>query len=170
VYAEGKRAAELSCAIAAAGGLPVTVARCFAFVGPHMPFDRHFAIGNFIADAVQGRPIAVKSDGLSQRSYLYMTDLVAALLAVLLRGAPGRAYNVGSERAVSIGDLARLVDRIAGGKGVILGGAPSDPGDRYVPDTTRLRTELGVVPEIGLEAAIAKTAAWYRENPAGRVA
>jgi len=169
VYAEGKRAAEQLGAIAAAAGVPVRIARCFAFVGPHMPFDRHFAIGNFIADAVHGRRISVRSDGRPQRSYLYMTDLVVALLSVLLDGTLGRAYNVGSETAVSIEDLAHLVDRVAGGRGVTIGGAASDPRDRYLPDTGRLRTELGFARGVELEAAISKTAAWYRANGPGTV-
>jgi dTDP-glucose 4,6-dehydratase len=82
-YAEGKRAAETIAAIGASSGMPIRIARCFAFVGPHMPFDRHFAVGNFIADAVQGRAIRVKSDGKPERSYLYMTDLLRALFKIL---------------------------------------------------------------------------------------
>jgi dTDP-glucose 4,6-dehydratase len=163
-YAEAKRAAEQLGAIAARKGVPVRIARCFAFVGPHMPFDRHFAIGNFIADAVAGRPIRVKSDGRPQRSYLYMTDLVLALLTILGRGELGIAYNVGSEEGFSILELARSVDRWVGGRGVVLDGAPSDPADRYVPDTTRLRVGLGCEPEVPLEAAVFRTAAWYRAN------
>jgi dTDP-glucose 4,6-dehydratase len=127
-YAEGKRAAEQVCAIAATEGLPVRIARCFAFVGPHMPFDRHFAIGNFIADAVDGRPIRVRSDGRPLRSYLYMSDLVRALLAIR----------------------------------VLIEGAPSDPLDRYVPDVTRIRTELGFTEQVALDDAIARTARWRR--------
>jgi dTDP-glucose 4,6-dehydratase len=161
-YAEGKRAAEQLGAIAAAMGVPIRIARCFAFVGPHMPFDKHFAIGNFIADAVRGRPIRVKSDGLPQRSYLYMTDLMAALLLILTNGSIGKPYNVGSDLAVTIGQLAHCVDRVVGGQGVSMEGAASDPRDRYVPDITRLKTELEFVPEVPLEAAIARTAAWYR--------
>jgi dTDP-glucose 4,6-dehydratase len=142
--------------------VPVRIARCFAFVGPHMPFDKHFAIGNFIADAVHGRSIRIKSDGLPQRSYLYMTDLIRALLTVLVKGSVGRPYNVGSDVAISIEDLARCVDRVVGGRGIAVEGAVSDPSDRYVPDITRLRTELDFVPEVSLETAIARTAAWYR--------
>jgi nucleoside-diphosphate-sugar epimerase len=162
-YAEGKRAAEQLCAIAAYAGAPVRIARCFAFVGPHMPFDQHFAIGNFIADAVDGRLIRIKSDGKPQRSYLYTGDLIRALLAILLDGAAGRAYNVGSEDALTIADLADRVNHVVGGFGVELAGAASDPTDRYVPDTTRLRSELKFTPTISLDVAIARTAAWYRD-------
>jgi dTDP-glucose 4,6-dehydratase len=161
-YAEGKRAAETAGAIAAGEGLPVRIARCFAFVGPHMPFDQHFAIGNFIADAVAGRPISVRSDGAPLRSYLYMTDLARALVLVLTRGAVGRPYNVGSADALSIAELAQRVDRIVGGAGVQIGGARSAAGDRYVPDITRLQSELGFRPEVALDEAIARTAAWLR--------
>lgn len=161
-YAEGKRGAELLGAIATKMGLPIRIARCFAFVGPHMPFDAHFAVGNFIADAVHGRSIRIKSDGLPQRSYLYMTDLIRALLTVLVKGSVGKAYNVGSDMAVSIEELAHCVDRVVGGRGIVVEGAASDPSDRYVPDTTRLRAELDFVPEVSLEMAIARTAAWYR--------
>ncbi|MEP6885092.1 MAG: NAD(P)-dependent oxidoreductase [Gammaproteobacteria bacterium] len=163
-YANGKRAAEQLGAFAAADGVPVRIARCFAFVGPHMPFDKHFAIGNFIADAVRGQPILVKSDGCPQRSYLYMTDLMRALLTILSEGIVGRPYNVGSDEAVSIEALARCVDRVVGGAGVKIAGAPSDPRDRYVPDITRLKAELHFVQEVALESAITRTAAWYREK------
>ena len=161
-YARGKNAAEQICATAADRGLPVRIARCFAFVGPHMPFDKHFAIGNFISDAVEGRVIRVKSDGRPLRSYLYMTDLVRALIAILANGAGAKPYNVGSDASLTIEELARCVDRVAGGRGVTIEGALSDPRDRYVPDTTRLRVELGCAPEIALDTAIARTAAWYR--------
>jgi nucleoside-diphosphate-sugar epimerase len=161
-YAKGKHAAEGIAANAADVGLPVRIARCFAFVGPHMPFDKHFAIGNFIADSVCGRPIRVKSDGRPLRSYLYMTDLIHALIAILANGNDARPYNVGSDTAVTIEQLAHCVDRVVGGRGVIIEGAVSDPKDRYIPDTTRLNKELGCMPDIELETAIARTAAWYR--------
>jgi len=169
-YAEGKRGAELLGAIAATMGVPIRIARCFAFVGPHMPFDRHFAIGNFIADAVHGRPIRIKSDGRPQRSYLYMTDLMRALLSILVAGAVGKPYNVGSESAISIAELANCVDRVVGGRGVVVEGAVSASSDRYVPDTGRLRADLGFIPEVSLETAIARTAAWYRASIAESVA
>lgn len=167
-YAEGKRAAEMLATIAhATRGTAVTIARCFAFVGPHMPLDAHFAAGNFIRDAVAGRAIAVAGDGRPRRSYLYMTDLVAWLLAILVDGRPGRAYNVGSPHAVSIADLAARCARHAGGGRVdvrIAGGLPHAAGRDYVPDVSRAVRELGVRATVPLDDAIARTAAWARRT------
>ena len=75
----------------------------------------------------------------------------------------GRTYNVGSEEALTIKELADLVDLIAGGSGVVLEGASAGAHDRYVPDTSRLSSELGFEPAVLLASAIARTAAWYRD-------
>ena len=161
-YAEGKRAAELVAAIAASRGVPIRIARCFAFVGAHMPFDKHFAIGNFIADAVEGREIRVKSDGHPLRSYLYMTDLVRSLLIILCDGKVGQPYNVGSESGITIKDLAQCVNKVMGGRGVRIDGNPTRWEDHYVPDTSRIQLDLNFRQEVDIETAIARTAAWYR--------
>lgn len=164
-YGESKRAAELLAACYhRQHALPTVIARPFSFVGPALPLDRHFAIGNFIRDALAGGPIVLSSDGRPVRSYLYPTDLVVALWALLARGAPGRAYNIGSEEAITLVDVARRVAEISGASvGVeVRGSLTEGPAPRYVPDTTRLRQELGVHPRVSLDEAIARTIAWHR--------
>jgi nucleoside-diphosphate-sugar epimerase len=169
-YAEGKRMAELQCALAArGGGFEIKIARGFAFVGPYMRFDAHFAIGNFIRDQAKGQAILVKGDGTAVRSYLYASDLMVWLWTILFRGRNGRAYNVGSERAVNIAELAAAVAQTAQPRvPVEIRGRPSGlPPQRYVPSTERARHELGLKERVSLEQAIHKTRDWCLQSAPG---
>lgn len=164
VYAESKRMAELLCNVAhQETGMETKIARCFAFVGPHLPLDAHFAIGNFIRDALNRRPIQVKGDGTPYRSYLYAADLAVWLWTILIRGRSARPYNVGSAEALTIEQAANKVGSMFRVP-VILANKRRDatPPARYVPDVDRARTELSLAQTVPLEKAIAKTAAWYR--------
>ena len=164
-YDEAKRMAEHLCvAYSANTTLECSVARCFAFVGPHLPLDQHFAIGNFIGDAIENRPIHIKGDGTPLRSFLYMSDLAAWLWTLLVRGGTNRAYNVGSDEAVSIGDLARITaDVLRPALKVQIDGKPlaREAPATYVPDVSRAHEELGLNVTIPLSEAIRKTAAWH---------
>jgi nucleoside-diphosphate-sugar epimerase len=163
-YAEGKRAAEMLCTLAAAPKLEIAVARGFAFVGPYMPIDTHFAIGNFISDALRGGPIEVKGDGSAVRSYLYASDLTVWLWTVLFKGRSGCAYNVGSEDALNIAALAQEVAAALPHRIAVNTAATPPPGSpvhRYVPSTERARQELGLCAEVSLRDAIRRTHAWF---------
>jgi len=167
-YAAGKREAEaMALAASLADGPSLRLARLFAFVGPYLPLDTHFAIGNFIRDGISGGPIKVRGDGTAVRSYMYAADMVVALLAILVRGEANRPYNVGSSEAISMRDLAYAVERcLAPGCGVEIAGLtpgqlPTGAGNRYVPDVTALETLLGHGPcPTALEASILLTGAW----------
>ncbi|MDQ6828511.1 MAG: NAD-dependent epimerase/dehydratase family protein, partial [Gemmatimonadota bacterium] len=165
-YAEGKRAAELLGTIfGAAHNLPVKIARCFAFVGPGLPLDAHFAIGNLMGDALAGRHLSMRGDGTPRRSYMYGADLAVWLWTILLRGNARRAYNVGAEDDAALSDVAATVGRVAGDVRPVSLGATADrarDADRYVPSTVRAREELGLRVEIKLEDAIRRTLAWHR--------
>lgn len=163
-YAEGKRAAELLCTLYAKQyGIETKLARCFAFIGPYLPIDSHFAIGNFIRDAMTKRPIQISGDGTPYRSYLYAADLILWLWIILLRGHTARPYNVGASQAISVVELARLVNTTLGGNGIHIM-QQAQPGaipKRYVPSTLRAETELGLTQSVTLAQAIIKTARWH---------
>lgn len=169
-YAEGKRAAELLGSIyAQIHQIDFLIARCFAFVGPHLPLDTHFAIGNFIGDCLHSRPIAIRGDGTPYRSYLYAADLAIWLWTILARGESLRPYNVGAEEAISIADLAHTVQTALAAKSRITIAAaprPGVPAERYVPSTARARRELRLGERIPLCEAIRRTAAWSASQAA----
>ncbi|HEX4140084.1 MAG TPA: NAD(P)-dependent oxidoreductase [Candidatus Methylacidiphilales bacterium] len=162
-YGLAKREAEALCG---ESHVDFATARAFAFLGPHLPLDAHFAAGNFLRDAVRGGPILVRGDGTALRSYLHPADLVTWLLAILVRAPRGRAYNVGSGETVSTAQLARLIAAAVEPKAEvrIQSAQPQGPQNIYLPDITRARTELGLTVAIPLREAIQRTLSFVREN------
>lgn len=164
-YGEGKRVSELLCAMRSATrpGLEVSIARCFAFVGPHLPFDKHFAIGNFIGAALRGENICIQGDGTPLRSYLYAADLAHWLWVMLFDAPSGRAYNVGGAEGLSIGQLAHRVNRVLNGSGEVRIAQSPRPGavpQAYLPSVDRIGEELGLTATASLDEAILRTARW----------
>lgn len=163
---QAKRTAEFLCACYAQNNaMDYSVARCFSFAGPFLPLDLHYAIGNFIGQALFEDEITVKGDGSPVRSYLYMADLATWLLTLLLKGRNGHIYNVGSDQAISIGELAHLVrDVLSPHKTVKVLGQPdysvgNAVRNRYVPDIGKARRELGLEVWTPLPEAIHLSAA-----------
>ena len=163
-YGEGKRVSEWLVSAAANDRLQVKIARVFALVGPHLPLDKHFAIGNFLRAALKGEEIVIQGDGTPYRSYLYAADMAAWLWAVLLRGTTCKAYNVGSEESLSIAQLAHRVCKVMQVEPhirVLKTARPDVVPQHYVPDTTRARQELKLPPGLPLDEAISRTAHWH---------
>lgn len=163
-YGEGKRVSEWLATQAASEQLEVKIARVFALVGPHLPLDKQFAIGNFLGAAMVGDEILIQGDGTPHRSYLYAADMAAWLWAVLLRGQLGSAYNVGSDKSISIADLARRVCRVLDRPiriNILQAAKPGLGVSHYVPDISRAQTELSLSPPLCLDEAIARTARWH---------
>ena len=162
-YGEGKRVGELLCSIARmVHGLEATIARCFAFVGPHLPLNAHFAIGNFIRDAIRGEPIQVK-DGTPYRAYLYAGDLAIWLWTILFKGEACHPYNVGSDQEITIAQLAEIVASTLGASVL-----PSDsisnfnsPASRYVPSVKRALSEMDLNMKIPMRESLLRTASWH---------
>ena len=167
-YGQAKRAAEHLCALfGEQHGLEFVVARCFAFTGPDLPLNVHFAIGNFIRDALTANAITVAGDGAPLRTYLDQSDLAHWLFTLLKKGRSGEAYNVGSDEVISISELACLVrDVLAPEKPVQILGNPESGAvrNRYVPDICKAQQELALRVRIPLADAIRRTGASHSGN------
>ena len=159
-YAEGKRIAELYCSsYFETYKLPIKIARCFAFVGPYLPLDTHFAIGNFINNVLKNEDIVIKSDGSTVRSYMYASDLMVWLWKILFKGEINQPYNVGSDEGVSIQQLAEKISSISSAKvAVKILGSPVEKEhiDIYCPSITKAN-KLNAKVKIQLTESILKT-------------
>jgi dTDP-glucose 4,6-dehydratase len=168
VYGEGKRIAEQMCALTAAqSDIEIKIARCFAFVGPHLPLDAHFAIGNFIGDVLARRSIKISGDGTPRRSYLYAADLAIWLWTMLFKAPSLIPFNVGSANDVSILELAQAVANTLDPLTEVQVAKPAIPGTapaRYVPSVDQAKLILGLTESVDLHEAIRRTAAWYVEG------
>ena len=167
-YGEGKRLAELLCTLYhRQHGIEAKIARCFTFVGPYLPLNTHFAIGNFIRDARAGGPIVVNGDGTPYRSYLYAADLAIWLWTILFRAPAGRPYNVGSAQAFHVAQLAQAVADCflpVPALCIVRPPIPGQPAARYVPDIRRADSELGLRQSFGLQQSLKNTAARLKSD------
>lgn len=142
----------------------VSIARCFAFVGPYLNLDIHFAIGNFIRDVIQNKNIIIKGDGRPLRSYLYTADLVIWLFTILLNSSNKSIYNVGSSKEISITNLAKKVaksvNNYTGNIKILKESNYNYPTPKYIPDNTKIINELGVKENYTLDESIKRTIEW----------
>lgn len=156
-YAAAKRDAENAIKSLGFSGLSVSIARCFAFVGPYLPRDQHFAIGNFLQDGLSERPIKVNANKLVYRSYMYADDLVEWLMTIAAAGnTQCPIFNVGSREAFEVRELALVISRIFGVE-VIAPEISTTEIDRYIPSVDSAFNTLGLTNKYDLEGAIKET-------------
>lgn len=144
IYLKGKRFAELEIIkIGAAQKRNVSIARCFAFSGKYVPRNMHYAYGNFIGSAEKGEKIIINAEGIVYRSFMDADDLVESLIEIALTSNPNcPIFNVGSDKQVSIYELAK---NIAVNYGVECEFKKFDDSkiiDRYVPNVDKLKKLL----------------------------
>ncbi len=168
IYAESKRMAEVLCAAYySTKQVPVKIARCYAFIGPYLPLDSHFAIGNFINNVIHDEDIYLSGDGTPYRSYMYASDLVIWLLKILVHGKDNFPYNVGSDEALPIAEVAETVLLASSNRRLklnISGKSNGQKPKRYVPNINRCKKELGLVQSVSFETAIKKTISFYQQQ------
>ena len=166
-YGEGKRISEYLCFYhGQKWKLNIKIARCFAFIGPYLPLNSHFACGNFILNCLKNEPILIKGDGSTIRSYMYAADLVICLLKTLIHGENLTAYNIGSNEEISIEQLAQKVSSHFSPKPEILilqKGQNSLP-ERYVPDNNKIKAKLALKEFTGIDEAIKRTVLFYKNE------
>jgi dTDP-glucose 4,6-dehydratase len=159
-YAESKRMAEHLCFLHSSW-FNVKIARPFNLVGPYLPLNKHYAIGEFIKKCIDGEDIAVINPAVT-RSYLYTADMVVQLLHILVKGASCKPYNVGSgliTNTTSMGSLAETVRKICNPK-IHITLNDQSKFDDYIPNTNNVVLDFELFDQINLEDAIKRTWKW----------
>lgn len=125
-YPESKRSVEmLSRCYVDEFAVNVNVARLSSIYGPTMAATDSKAHAQFLHNALEGKDIVLKSQGLPRRNYTYVVDAVTGILTVLFRGAVKESYNVSNEKSIaSIAEVAKICAEVAGTKVVF--DSPSD--------------------------------------------
>lgn len=164
LYAAAKRDGERAISLLGQSGLNVSIARCFSFIGKYLPRDRNFAIGNFIEDGLNSRPIEVKAQHLVYRSYLYADDLVSWLFKAIDIASPAcPTVNIGSNEVISVQDLSKIIANIFNLPSRL---PPIDSQivDRYIPSIT-LAESIGCSVAFPLTLAITTTISSIQQKP-----
>jgi dTDP-glucose 4,6-dehydratase len=163
-YDEAKRAAEaFTMAYHRAHGLDTRIVRIFNTYGPGMRLDDGRVVPNFMGQALRGEPLTVYGDGSQTRSFTYLDDLVAGMLAVLDRG-DSLPFNIGNPVETTILEFARRIIELTGSRSEIaFQPLPTDDPKQRCPDIGRAGSVLGWEPAVQLEQGLALTVDYFRE-------
>ena len=137
--------------------------RLFAFAGPGISLEAHFAIGNFMNNALKGEEIIIKGNPNTQRSYLYPTDLIVWLLNLLVNPTINPTH-IGSENLVSVLKLAQKISDIFSAPGISLGDELAE-SSIYIPETSKTREYLKVSEEVSLDESLIRWKNWLISQP-----
>jgi nucleoside-diphosphate-sugar epimerase len=126
------------------------------------PFDGR-VVSTFIRQALKNEPLTIFGDGTQTRSFCYIDDLVAGIVAMGGRSHPG-PINLGNPKENTLLELAQMVTDLVGGTGEIeFSDLPEDDPRRRNPDTTRAREILDWEPVVTIEQGLLKTADWMKK-------
>lgn len=138
VYGQAKRLAEQICTVYRSfGKLEIINVRLFAIASHHLPMNGPYAFSNFIANSVRGEPIIIKGNGQVVRSYLEGDSMAVAILGLIGMPNPPAVINIGSDKPVSILELANTIAEIFSNKaGVLVQNQLSEADGRnyYIPN------------------------------------
>ncbi len=143
-----------------------SIARCFSFIGPYLPINSGFLGSCFFKNISEQESITINNTSeIVMRSFMHSFDLSIWLLNILIQGQAGEIYNVGSEKVISVEDLAKKVSKYFGNYSIYRKEISSEGSNKkyYLPYTLKARSELGLdLKYKSIEEIIASAASWYR--------
>ncbi len=167
IYAASKLATEnYAVAFHKAFGLGTVLLRYFNVYGPRQADGIYSGvIPIFVRRALKGKPITIYGDGMQERDFTFVTDIVDANRAALdIEEASGGAYNVGTGQSITVKELSkRVMDACDRPKLRVLK-KPARTYDVRVSraDIGKARRDLNYVPRVTLSQGLERMAEWFR--------
>jgi nucleoside-diphosphate-sugar epimerase len=143
-------------------GIPISTPRLFAFFGPHISLNDHFAIGNFLRDAREGKSIRILGNPKTIRSYLYPTDLISNLLKLIVH-PQHKPINIGSSIPLTLLEVAKQISKMFGRLPIEILGTTLEKSN-YVPETVWMQKEQGVRPSVPFEEGMLRWNTWLDQS------
>ena len=158
VYDEAKRYAEaLTMAYLRQQGVDTSIARIFNTFGPKMRPNDGRAIPAFLHQALTDEPVTVFGDGTQTRSFCYVDDLIAGLIALAESGVH-EPVNIGNPEEMTLLDMAKTVVELTESRSeIVFQALPEDDPKVRQPDITRARDLLGWEPKIEIREGLRRT-------------
>ncbi len=163
VYDEAKRFAEaMAMAYHRFHGVDVRIARIFNTFGPRMRLSDGRVVSNFIIQALKGEPLTVQGEGTQTRSFCFVDDTVAGLIA-LLDSDVATPVNIGSMAEMTILELASLIIELTDSSSELAFEAlPVDDPVQRRPDITLAKSELGWEPMVDVRDGLTRAIEYFR--------
>ena len=165
-YDEGKRVAEaLMMDYHRQFGVDIRIVRIFNTYGPRMALNDGRVVSNFIVQALQGEDITIYGKGEQTRSFCYVSDLVAGLIAMMDVADFRGPVNLGNPGEFTILSLAEKVIKMTTSPSkLVFNDLPSDDPVRRKPDIGLAKEKLGWSPTIDIDAGLVRTIEYFRQT------
>jgi len=164
-YDEGKRCAEtLFMDYYREYGVDIRIMRIHNTYGPKMALDDGRVVSNFIVQALENKPLTVYGRGQQTRSFMYIDDLVEAMVKLMNKRNFIGPVNIGNPQEMKIIDLAKKIIRLTNSwSKIVYNSLPEDDPHKRRPDIGLAKKVLNWQPQIDLDSGLNQTIEYFRQ-------
>ena len=165
MYDEAKRFAEAATATYARSyGIKTKIIRIFNTYGPNMQLNDGRVVTNLIVQALNDEDLTIYGDGSQTRSFSYVSDTVAGILA-MMESNHYEVFNIGNPYEMTVKELAETILKLTNSKSeIIYKPLPNDDPQQRRPDISKAKEKLNWEPKVGLETGLNTTIEWIKKE------
>ena len=165
MYDEAKRFAEAATATYARSyDLKTKIIRIFNTYGPNMQLNDGRVVTNLIVQALNDEDLTIYGDGSQTRSFSYVSDTVAGILA-MMESNHYEVFNIGNPYEMTVKELAETILKLTNSKSeIIYKPLPNDDPQQRRPDISKAKEKLNWEPKVGLETGLNTTIEWIKKE------